>query len=262
MPTYEPFNWYETPLYYDIVFDEETPREEAFLCNIMEQHGTSVGKRILEPACGSGRLMLAMAQRGFSVEGFDLSEPMLGFAKKRLDEHGIKGKMYAADMANFSSPTKKKFDLAHCLVCSFKYILEEDEARSHLNCIADALAPGGVYVLGIHLTDYEDRCKNRERWTASRDGVDVVCNIQGWPADQKARRELVRARLLVNDGEISKKYETHWTFRTYSLRQMNSLIQSVPRLEHVATYDFYHDIEHMIPFDGEQLDTILILQRK
>ncbi|MCZ6835175.1 MAG: class I SAM-dependent methyltransferase [Planctomycetota bacterium] len=261
MPTFEPFNWYKTPLYYDIVFDEETSLEPEFLCDILARHGGTSGKRVLEPACGSGRLLAAMARRGFTVTGFDLSEPMLGFAKKRLHEQGLKGRLCVADMADFVVPGAGRFDLAHCLVCSFKYLLSEDEARSHLNGIADALAPGGVYVLGIHLTDYEDRHKNHERWVSKRDDVEVVCNIQGWPADPKMRRELVRARLIVNEGETQKRYETHWTFRTYGIRQMKSLLKSVPRLEHVATYDFYHDIAKTIPFDGERLDTVLVLRR-
>lgn len=40
--------------------------------------------RILEPLCGSGRFLLPFLQRGFSIYGVDLSEPMLGGSGKRL----------------------------------------------------------------------------------------------------------------------------------------------------------------------------------
>ena len=55
MPAYAPFNWYETPLYYDIVFDVDTGRETDFLCDVWSRHATSRGRRVLEPACGSGK---------------------------------------------------------------------------------------------------------------------------------------------------------------------------------------------------------------
>lgn len=260
MPTYEPFDWYETPLYYDMVFDEDTEREVNFLIEVLKRYGATKGKRVLEPACGSGRLLAGMTQRGYSVTGFDLSEGMLSFARNRLKEHGYKGKIMRGDMADFSFPGK--FDLAHCLVSTFKFLSDEASARNHLNCIARTLKPGGLYVLGLHLSDYEDQTRSRERWVARRGAIEVVCNIQGWPPDPRKRRERVRSRLVVTENGIIKRFETQWTFRTYSCRQLASLIKSVPELELVANYNFKYEIDRPIPLDGEYMDNVLILKRK
>ena len=46
---------YDTPHAYDIVFDIDTMKECAFLEAIHERHGRSPGRRVLEPACGTGR---------------------------------------------------------------------------------------------------------------------------------------------------------------------------------------------------------------
>ncbi len=253
--TFEPFDWYETPRYYDMVFDADTPQEADFLARVHDLYGRSKGRRAIEPACGSGRLLKAMQTRGYDVTGFDLSEGMLAFARTRCPDVPV----FQASMQDFQ--VKGRFDLAFNLVSTFKYLLTEEDAAAHLNRMADVLKPGGVYALGLHLTDYSDRQKNRERWVVEVDGVHVVCNIQGWPADRKARTEAIRSRLIVTRGEDVRRYETNWTFRTYDAGQLRALLQQAPELEHVATYGFDCNIDKPHTLDGDRLDQLLILRR-
>jgi SAM-dependent methyltransferase len=259
MPRYEPFDWYEDARYYDIVFDADTRREMAFLEAVQERHGLRRGRHMLEPACGSGRLVAAAAARGYRVTGFDISEGMLRFARRRLRARSLNARLIKARMEDFSFAGK--FDIAHCLISTFKYLLSEEAAVGHLRCMAASLKPGGVYVLGLHLTDYADRTCSHERWVARRGGEEVICNIRSWPPDRRRRTERVRSRLIVRRQGRQRRLETQWTFRTYGLGQLRSLLRSVPQLEHVATHDFHCDIERPIAFDGRQLDNVLILRR-
>ncbi|MDY7110382.1 MAG: class I SAM-dependent methyltransferase [Planctomycetota bacterium] len=259
MPRYEPFDWYEDARYYDIIFDTDTRREMAFLEAAQQRYGLTRGRRMLEPACGSGRLVAAAAARGSRVTGFDISDGMLRFARQRLRARGLGARLVKAPMEDFSF--REKFDIAHCLISTFKYLPSEETARAHLRCVAEALKPGGIYVLGLHLTDYADRSCAHERWVGRRRGVEVVCNIRSWPADRRRRTERVRSRLIVRQRGGERRLETEWSFRTYSLRQLKSLLRSEPRLERVATHDFHCEIDRPIAFDGSQLDNVLILRR-
>src|SRR5215468_11274508 len=84
-------DWYDTPLYYDIVFAKDTELEATFLEQVMNRYGDAWHEeslRVLEPACGSGRLMEAMARRGHRVWGFDLNQNMVTHTKDRLREDG------------------------------------------------------------------------------------------------------------------------------------------------------------------------------
>jgi SAM-dependent methyltransferase len=261
MPSaFQELDWYESPLYYDIIFEEDTDREGAFLEMALARYGFAKGKRVLEPACGSGRLLGEMARRGYDVTGFDLSPEMLEFAKERLDEQGFEADLFEKRMESFK--LRGRFDLAHCLVSTFKYLLTEEDARGHLECVAKALVPGGIYVLGMHLSDYEDTHRSRERWVATRDETNVVCNIQGWPADRKARTERVRSRMVVKEHGVEKRMETNWTFRTYDARQLKSLLRSVPEFEHVATYDFCYELDGERTLSDAQLDCVLLLRKR
>jgi len=256
---YLPHDWYETPKYYDIVFDADTDREADFLDAIYEEHAsppTRRGRRALEPACGSGRLLAAMKLRGWRVEGFDLSEGMIAAARRRCPRTALS----IQAMQDFT--VAPGVDLAFNLVSSFKHVLTEEGARAHLQRIAEVLRPGGLYVLGIHESEYDWEGKKRERWVAERDGVQVICNIQVWPADRRSRTERVRSRLVVTENGEQRGYETHWDFRTYDARQIRQLLKSAEQLDHVATYGFEHRLDSRHQLGGDRLDHVLVLRRR
>lgn len=264
MPSTEHRDWYDTPLYYDIVFDETTVAEADFLEQAVAAHGQCGGRRLLEPACGSGRMALEMARRGWKVSGFDGNPRMLAFARERLKSAGLRARLWQDWMQSFELPkgVKEGFDVAHCLVSTFKYLLSEAHARAHLECVARSLAPGGIYVLGFHLSEYEVDKRTRERWVVRDGGIEVVCNIQSWPPDQRKRLERVRSRLRVTEQGRERRTETYWDFRTYDASQVRRLLRSVPALEHLATYDFTYDLDAPRELDDDQLDLVLVLRKR
>jgi SAM-dependent methyltransferase len=264
MPKHESIDWYETPLYYDIIFEEDTTKEGDFIEAALARFGR-VRKhggrpRLLEPACGSGRLVAEMAQRGWAVTGFDRLDVMLDFAKERLARRKLRAKLVRGELDAFRF--REKFDVAHCLVSTFKYLRTGKAARDHLKCVARSLRSGGIYLLGFHLSDYTWPFCQHERWVNERDGVRVVCNIRSWPPNPVKRRELVRSRLRIEEGGRVKLAETTWWFRTYDAPQVRRLLATVPQFEHLATYDFCYDWTRPRELDMKYLDTLVILRKR
>lgn len=262
MSKFDALDWYDTPLYYDIVFSGDDAREGAFLLAALERFGPKLrgAPRVLEPACGSGRLVLELARRGCSVTGFDLSAPMLAFARQRLRRGGARAELFEARLEEFR--VAGAFDLAHCLVNTFKYLLDEDAVQAHLACVARALRPGGLYVLGLHLTQYEDRRCNHERWEQARDGVRVVCNIRGWPPAPKQRLERVRSRLAVLERGRERRTQSEWSFRTYDWRELVRSLERSGSFELVATFDFDYEIASPRTMPDDLLDVVLVLRKR
>ena len=259
-PRFEPADWYDTPQYYDIVFGADTVAECNFLEAMQQRYGRSGGRQVLEPACGSGRLVEEMARRGYRVTGFDRNTRMLQYARGRLSRAGLTATLRALELDDFNF--RPRFDTAHCLVSTFKYLRSERSARNHLRCVARALKTGGLYVLGFHLSQYGSQSKTRERWVATRGRTTVTCNTQFWPPVARRRTERVRTRLTVQEnGEVSR-LETNWVFRTYDAAQVRSLLRGVPDLEHVATFDFGYRADRPRKLDADRLDVVLILRRR
>ncbi|MCA9718190.1 MAG: class I SAM-dependent methyltransferase [Myxococcales bacterium] len=260
-------DWYSEPEWYDIIYEPDTPREVEFLERALEVYGPPRRRgrtRALEPACGSGRLVAALARRGYAVTGFDLEPEMVAYSNRRLRAAGLRARVVRSSLERFGDELRlgPPFQLAHCLVSSFKYIASDAAARAHLQAVADALAPGGLYVLGLHLTKYDETGVQRERWVGARGPVHVVCNVQSWPPDPRSRTERMRARLRVQDGARERRTETKWTWRTYSPRQMLALLATVPSLEIAAIHDFTYDIEQSWTIDELDFDTLFVLRRR
>ena len=256
----EDLDWYQTPHYYDIVFDPDTDRELDFLEQALERYGLSSGRRVLEPACGSGRLVLGMVERGYKVTGTDLSKAMLKYTRKRLKDADMKARLVASDMAE--APPKGPYDLAHCFVSTFKYLTTEKAALSHLQGVCEALAPGGIYCLGFHLTDYDMQDEDLEHWEETRDGMKVECDIRTWPPNEKRRLEPVRSNLTVTENGTTRRTQTDWHFRTYNTAQFHKLLAKVPNFELVCTHDFDYDINECFELNDTQYDVLVVLRRR
>ena len=154
-------------------------------------------------------------------------------------------------------PLRLQFERFEC-----KYLLTEADARSHLGCVANALRPGGIYVLGLHLTDYDWDRLQRERWVGERGGTHVVCNIQSWPADRRTRTERVRSRITANELGRTKRLETNWRFRTYDAAQLRRTLRAVPQLQHVANHDFSYELDTEHELSDVLFDCVLVLRRR
>jgi len=181
-------DWYDTPLYYDIVFDQGTREEAAFLEAMHRRHGTARrSPSLLEPACGSGRLVREMVRRGWRVAGFDANANTLAYARKRIraPEQRARVRFWEDGMERFTLPRTGQFDLVHCLVSTFKYLGTEAEALAFLQRVTACLKPGGIFVLGLHLTDYGNTHWLHERWVAKRGRIKVTCNTRTWPMPLK-----------------------------------------------------------------------------
>lgn len=258
--TIERADWYDAPRLYDIVFDSDTRHEASFLLAIARRHGARAPERALEPACGSGRLVAELARRGLAVTGFDRSTAMLEYARRRLARRGLAARLVERDLRAFRFATR--FELAHCLVSTFKYLLDERSARAHLRCVAAALAPGGVYVLGLHLTDYARRGVERERWVESRGATTVTCVTTVEPADRRTRREDLCTRLTAVGPRGTRRIETRWQFRTYDAAEIRSTIAAVPDLDLVAVHDFTYDLARERDLDDDRDDKVLVLRKR
>ena len=144
----------------------------------------------------------------------------------------------------------------------------ETIARRHLELVARSLLPGGLYALGLHLTDYQRQRPCHERWVGRSRGLEVVCNTRTWPADRRRRLEPMRSRLRITEVTTAEatprchQIETNWQFRTYDAGQLRRLLRSVPEFDLVAVHDFHYAPDRTTTIDGGQHDLILILCRR
>ncbi len=101
--------------FYDI---EHTPFDEDL--DMYRNFAELCGGKILELACGSGRLLLPLASEGYVLTGVDTSAAMLELAQQGLAKAGINGCCQLVQQDMCSLQLEEKFSLAMIALGSFR----------------------------------------------------------------------------------------------------------------------------------------------
>jgi hypothetical protein len=163
-------------------------------------------------------------------------------------------------MANFQ--LKQPVDCAFNTFSTFRHLLTETAAESHFRAVAAALRPGGLYLLGLHLLPPDAALECTERWRAERGKTKVVYTFRVTGTDLRKRFESIRVNLLVKRPQGNLKLLTEFNLRTYTARQLRSLLAKVPEFELLDVFDYNYDLTRPLRLNDELSDTILILRKR
>jgi len=250
---------YDYPKYYDLVYGSDWKAEVEFLEFCFVNYAQRPVTRLFEPACGTGRLLFRLGQRGFYADGIDLNPKAIDFCNKRLERYGLPSRAKVADMCDFE--LKRPADAAFNTINSFRHLETDEQAVAHLTCVRDNLDEGGIYILGLHLTPTAEAECLSESWSSRRGSLAV--NTQMWliEADKKKRLETFRIKFEIYKPTGFSVIENDLRFRTYSHKQIADLIRRVGGLEIAGCFDFSYDYDYPVELNSETEDAVLILSK-
>jgi ubiquinone/menaquinone biosynthesis C-methylase UbiE len=106
--------------------------------------------RLLDLGCGTGRLCIHFAAKGYECVGVDLSEPMLAQARANAAAAGVTCEWKVANLVELTDLPERSFDYAACLFSTLGMVRgAENRAKAVANA-ARLLKPGGRVVLHVH----------------------------------------------------------------------------------------------------------------
>lgn len=181
--------WYETYFredYLEIIEGVLTPEgTEAQVKGIVSLLELEPGARVLDLACGHGRHSIPLANMGFDVTGYDLSEVFLDRARADAESQDASVRWIRGDMREL--PFQDEFDAVINVFTAFGYFEDPEDDLRTLQGIRKALSPGGGFLLEtIHRDALPARFQNRgfsrtstgslvlreRRWDLARDVMD------------------------------------------------------------------------------------------
>lgn len=115
----------------------------------VEQYCPQPG-RLIDLGCGTGRILLPLAQRGFWVLGVDLSEPMLTIVGEKARAAGTEVHRLKANLVHLEGIASASFDYAVCLFSTLGMIAGAEQRRRVVAQVQRLLKPQGRFILHVH----------------------------------------------------------------------------------------------------------------
>lgn len=136
---------------------------------------------VLELGCGTGRILIPIAQAGVEITGLDASPAMLEICRQRLATEHLTAATVLGDMRSFD--LGRPFALITIPFRPFQHLLDPPEQIACLECVRRHLAPEGRFIFDV----YDPRLDMLMR----EDGEEFV-DFDFTGSDGRAMRRLVK----------------------------------------------------------------------
>jgi SAM-dependent methyltransferase len=147
-----------------------------FYLNFVE----AVGDPVLELGCGTGRLLIDIAQAGFRITGIDRSAAMLDRARQQVEELGLRDRVDVrqAEMIAADEAPGGPFGVAIIALNGLLHVADAGGQRAVLAAVRRALDPRGLLLIDVlnptpdTLRGLDHSVAHEGAWTTA-DGVRV-----------------------------------------------------------------------------------------
>ncbi|MGP8079633.1 MAG: class I SAM-dependent DNA methyltransferase [Dehalococcoidales bacterium] len=198
--------------------------------------------RILDIACGTGILALALAKQGHSVHGIDISQEMIALA--RAKSSGIANVSFdVQSITDFK--VKGEFDIVTCTFDSLNYLITFDELKKMFDCVAGSLGKSGLFVFD----------SNTSQQYLSVGNISLNQTIGAESFQQEVSYDPVRKKAKTIFKFADGAEEIHEQ-RPYELSDLNPILNN-SGLRLIKSFSWFDDR----PYNKESKRLICITQR-
>ncbi len=194
--------------FYEPTLPEERTRREA---DFIEQAlALQPDHRVLDVACGHGRLTNLLARRGYRMTGVDRSAGFLEIARRDAQAHGLTVDYRQGDMRDL--PFSEPFDRVMLTFTAFGYFHDEDNLLV-LRRIRRVLAPGGLFLFDV--LNRDTFLKRFVPTLVTERGNDLMIDRTSF--DQRSGRVKTQ-RTTIRDG---RRRDMRFFLRLYNLTELD-----------------------------------------
>jgi SAM-dependent methyltransferase len=185
------------------------------------------GGPILELMCGTGRVLLPLADEGYQITGVDISTDMLDLARQKVAEAGYQDRVTLQQADIRRGPLPGGFRLVFIAVNSFMHMETVSEQLAALTTIRSSLRRDGVLVIDLFSPNPHDLAQNDGRLllanTFELDGA-IVQKFVSTDTDLTAQTDYVTFIYdqIDKEGRIIRRtlpFSLRWLFR-YELEHL------------------------------------------
>jgi SAM-dependent methyltransferase len=215
-----------------------------------ERLSSCVGS-ILEPAVGTGRVLIPLLEAGLEMEGVDNSSDMLTVCRARCEERGLKPVLHEADIRSLSLP--HRYEAIIIPAGTFLLIERREESLGALRRLREHLLPGGRLILDLELqTDFRTDVVSTKSWeTPQGEAVTMESKVVEVNFVEQYTVSHLRYDKWRN-GELVKTELQRFPLRWYGLEEFELVLKSEGFTDVVVSADYEQGRR---PSDAEQTFT-------
>jgi len=190
-----------------------------YLNAILVRHPVS-GNGLLELACGTGTVAIAMAGAGWHVYGVDGSAQMLAQARIKAAGEGVTVNWSQQDIRRIVLP--ERVHLATCLYDSMNYMLTSHDLEAVFGQVYDALLPAGLFLFDMNTAYVLSTVWDDETYWVDEEAFTVILHNDYDPLHQRAHATLTLFQ-RTGDNQYAKIVEKH-TEQAYPEEHVTTLL--------------------------------------
>ena len=137
------------PFYDSINSDIDYKCWADFIEKIFKKEMKSRPELVLDLGCGTGRMTLELASRGYDMTGVDISEDMLSVAREECYKKNVSDVLWLCqDMKEFE--LYGTVDACVCCLDSINYLTKLADVKKCFSLVYNYLIPDGIFVFDVN----------------------------------------------------------------------------------------------------------------
>ncbi len=219
------------PLYDALTFDVDYDSMASFIESRFKKNGLT-GGLVLDLACGTGTLTLALAQKGYEMLGADLSEDMLSVARQKS----------GAESILFLNQPMDDFELYGtvdgivCVLDSLNYLTDPEAMRKTFRLCANYLNPGGILIFDVNSEYKFSSVLGQETYTYETEDIFYTWENEFDPSTRLC--DLYLTFFCQEESGLYRRIDEVHTQRVYSDEELTTALTDAG-LTLLARYDGY-----------------------
>jgi ubiquinone/menaquinone biosynthesis C-methylase UbiE len=198
--------------------DAENEKWIEYISDLLKSMQIMPPSRILETACGTGRITLPLVQSGYDVIALDLSKEMLNIAQEKLQNAGVSTHFIVGDMIQFILP--KPVNAIICVCDGVNYLMSDTDVCKYFNSCRCNLEIGGVLLFDI--SSYNKLTKTLGNNLFYDDRENVTCLWQNRLLGDLLQMELT---LFIREGNNYHRKDEEQFQRAYRIKKIKQMLQ-------------------------------------
>jgi len=218
--------------FYDAINEEiDYSKWADFIEAAVKRAGGARPELVLDLCCGTGKMTLELASRGYDMTGVDYSPEMLDVARRESEARGADILWLCQDMRAFE--LYGTVDLAVCCLDSLNHLTKPADIKKCLSLVHNYLVPDGLFIFDINGKKKFESVYGSNSYVMEEDGA--MCVWQNF-YDEKSKLcdfyiTLFKER---SDGSYLR-YDEEQTERMYLISDIKRYLKSA-NMECIGAY--------------------------